>query len=54
MALPKYCTPGLYLELLQDLSWKMRPQFNLFPFIMLAHMPLQTFLYFNAAYVVIK
>ena len=51
---PKFRAPGLHLELLRDPSWKTRLHFYLFPFIVLAHVPLQTFLDFNAVYVMIE
>jgi len=51
---PKFRAPGLHLELLRDPSWKTRLHFYLFPFIVLAHLPLQTFLDFNAVYIMIE
>ena len=51
---PKFRAPGLHLELLRDPSWKTRIHFYLFPFIVLAHVPLQTFLDFNAVYIMIE
>jgi hypothetical protein len=51
---PKFRAPGLHLELLRDPSWKTRLHFYLFPFIVFAHMPLQTFLDLNAVYMLIE
>jgi hypothetical protein len=45
---PKFRSPGLHLELLRDPFWKSRIHFYLFPIIVLAHVPLPTFLDFNA------
>ena len=51
---PKFRSPGLHLELLRDPSWKTRLHFYLFPLLVLAHVPLQTFLDFNAVYILIQ
>jgi hypothetical protein len=51
---PKFRSPGLHLELLRDPSWKTRIHFYLFPILVLAHVPLQTFLDFNAMYILIE
>jgi hypothetical protein len=51
---PKFRAPGLHLELLRDPSWKTRLHFYLFPLIVLAHVPLQTFLDLNAVYILIE
>ena len=51
---PKFRSPGLHLELLRDPSWKSRIHFYLFPILVLAHVPLQTFLDFNAIYILIE
>ena len=51
---PKFRSPGLHLELLRDPSWKTRIHFYLFPILVLAHVPLQTFLDFNAIYILIE
>jgi hypothetical protein len=51
---PKFRSPGLHLELLRDPSWKTRIHFYLFPILVLAHVPLQTFLDFNAIYIMIE
>jgi hypothetical protein len=51
---PKFRSPGLHLELLRDPSWKTRLHFYLFPLLVLAHLPLQTFLDFNAVYILIE
>ncbi|KAI0266903.1 hypothetical protein BGY98DRAFT_462221 [Russula aff. rugulosa BPL654] len=40
---PKFRSPGLHLELLRDPSFKTRVHFYLWPFLVLAHVPLQTF-----------
>jgi hypothetical protein len=51
----KVPSPCLRLELLRDSSWKMRIHFYLFPVLVLAHVPLQTFLDFiNAIYFLIE
>jgi hypothetical protein len=44
----------LHLELLRDPSWKTRIHFYMFPVPVLAHVPLQTFLDFNAIYTLIE
>ncbi|KAH9995320.1 hypothetical protein BJV77DRAFT_991967 [Russula vinacea] len=46
--------PGLHLELLRDPSWKTRLHFYLFPLLVLAHLPLQSYLDFNAVYIMIE
>jgi hypothetical protein len=51
---PKFRSPGLHLELLRDPSWKTRFHFYIFPVLVLAHVPLQTFLDFNAIYILIE
>ncbi|KAF8497822.1 hypothetical protein F5888DRAFT_1613094, partial [Russula emetica] len=51
---PKFRSPGLHLELLRDPSYKTRIHFYLFPILVLAHLPLQTFLDFNAIYILIE
>ena len=51
---PKFRSPGLHLELLRDPSWKTRLHFYLFPLLVLAHLPLQTYLDFNAVYILIQ
>ena len=51
---PKFRSPGLHLELLRDPSFKTRMHFYLWPIIILAHVPLQTFLDFNAIYILIE
>ena len=51
---PKFRSPGLHLELLRDPSWKSRIHFYLFPILVLAHVPLQTFLVFNTLYILIE
>jgi hypothetical protein len=51
---PKFRSPGLHLELLRDPSWKTRLHFYLFPLLVLAHVPLQTFFDFNAVYILIQ
>ena len=54
VAPPKFRSPGLHLEFLRDPSWKTRLHFYLFPVLVLAHVPLQTFLDFSAIYILIK
>ena len=39
---PKFRSPGLHLELLHDPSFKTRIHFYLWPFLVLAHVPLQS------------
>ncbi|KAI0251640.1 hypothetical protein BJV78DRAFT_1282308 [Lactifluus subvellereus] len=51
---PKFRSPGLHLELLRDPSWKTRLHFYIFPVLVFAHLPLQTFLDFNAVFVLIQ
>lgn len=51
---PKFRSPGLHLELLRDPSWKTRLHFYLFPLLVLAHLPLQSYLDFNAVYIMIE
>ncbi|KAI9439198.1 hypothetical protein H4582DRAFT_2119755 [Lactarius indigo] len=53
-AQPKFRSPGLHLELLRDPSWKTRLHFYLFPLLVLAHIPIQTFLDFNAVFILIE
>jgi hypothetical protein len=53
-ALPRFGSPGLHLKLLRDPSWKTRLHFYPFPLLILAHLPLQKFLDFNAVYVLIE
>ena len=45
---------GLHLELLRDPSFKTRIHFYLWPFLVLAHVPPQTFFDFNAVYILIE
>jgi hypothetical protein len=51
---PKFRSPGLHLELLRDLSFKARMHFYLWPILILAHVPFQTVLDFNAVYILIE
>jgi hypothetical protein len=51
---PKFRAPGLHLELLRDPSWKTRIHYYLFPLIVLAHVPLQTYLDLNTVYILIE
>jgi hypothetical protein len=51
---PKFRAPGLHLELLRDPSWKSRLHFYLFPLLVFAHVPIQTFLDFNAIFILIE
>jgi hypothetical protein len=53
-AQPKFRAPGLHLELLRDPSWKTRLHFYLFPLLVFAHIPIQTFLDFNAVFILIE
>ncbi|KAH9953468.1 hypothetical protein BC827DRAFT_134941 [Russula dissimulans] len=54
VAPPKFRSPGLHLELLRDPSWKTRLHFYLFPLLVLAHVPLQTYFDFNAVFILIE
>jgi hypothetical protein len=51
---PKFRSPGLHLELLRDPSWMTRLHFYLFPILVFAHVPLQTYLDFNAVFILIE
>ncbi|KAI0263628.1 hypothetical protein BC834DRAFT_844491 [Gloeopeniophorella convolvens] len=51
---PRFRAQGLHLELLRDPSWKTRLHFYLFPLLVFAHVPLQTFLDFNAVFMIIE
>lgn len=51
---PKFRVPGLHLELLRDPSWKTRLHFYLFPLLVFAHIPIQTFFDFNAVFILIE
>ena len=50
---PKFNSPALHLELLRNPSWKMRLFYYLFPVLVFAHIPLQTFFDFNAVFILI-
>jgi hypothetical protein len=52
-AQPKFRAPGLLLKLLRDPSWKTHLQY-LFSLLVLAHVPIQTFLDFNAVFILIE
>lgn len=51
---PKFRSSGLHLELLRDPSWKTRLHFYMFPLLVFAHIPIQTFLDFNAVFIMIE
>ena len=51
---PRFKAPGLQLDLLLAPSWKMRLWYYLFPLFVFAHIPLQTFFDFNAAFVLLS
>ncbi|KAJ7083939.1 hypothetical protein B0H15DRAFT_802548 [Mycena belliarum] len=51
---PKFKATGLHLELLQHPALKFRLYFYLFPLLVFAHIPLQTFFDFNAVYMLIQ
>jgi hypothetical protein len=51
---PKFQSPGLHLELPRDPSGRTCTHFYLFPLVILAHVPLETFLDFNAIYILIE
>ncbi|KAI0280585.1 hypothetical protein BGY98DRAFT_963055, partial [Russula aff. rugulosa BPL654] len=52
--LPKFRSPGLHLELLCDPPFKPRIHSYLWPIVVLAHTPLQTFLDLNAICILIE
>lgn len=51
---PRFNTRGLHLELLRSPSVWMRVYYRLWPFLVLAHVPIQTFFDFNTAYMLIQ
>lgn len=51
---PRFNTRGLHLELLRSPSIWMKVYYRLWPILNLAHVPLQTFLDFNAVYMLIQ
>ncbi|KAJ7276691.1 hypothetical protein C8J57DRAFT_1310065 [Mycena rebaudengoi] len=51
---PRFHATGLHLELLQNPALKFRLYFYLFPLFVFAHIPLQTFLDFNAVFMLIQ
>jgi hypothetical protein len=51
---PKFRSKGLHLELLRHPSWKFRLYFYLFPIFVFIHIPLQTFLDFNAVFILLQ
>ncbi|KAF7309724.1 OPT oligopeptide transporter [Mycena indigotica] len=51
---PRFHATGLHLELLRNPGLKSRLHFYLFPFLVLAHIPLQTFFDFNAVFMLIQ
>ncbi|KAJ2912283.1 hypothetical protein MD484_g8135, partial [Candolleomyces efflorescens] len=51
---PRFNTRGLHLELLRSPSLWMKVYYRLWPLLVLAHLPLQTFLDFNTAYMLIQ
>ena len=50
---PRFKTPALKLDLLQNPSWKMRLWYYLFPLFIFGHIPLQTFFDFNAVFIML-
>ncbi|KAF5331837.1 hypothetical protein D9611_008947 [Ephemerocybe angulata] len=51
---PRFNTRGLHLELLRSPSIWMKVYYRLWPILNLAHVPLQTFLDFNAVYMLVQ
>lgn len=51
---PRFRTKALHPELLQSPSRRARIQFFLLPFVVFAHIPLQTFLDFNAVFILLQ
>jgi hypothetical protein len=51
---PRFRATGLHLELLRDPSWKTRLHFYIFPLLVFAHVPLQTFFDFNTVFILIE
>jgi hypothetical protein len=51
---PKFNTLGLQLQLLRNPSLSSRIAFRLLPFIVFAHIPLQTFFDFNAVFMLLE
>ncbi|KAI8977777.1 hypothetical protein BD414DRAFT_155356 [Trametes punicea] len=50
---PRFRSPALHLELLRNPSWKMHLFYYLFPVLVFAHIPLQTFFDFNAVFILL-
>lgn len=50
---PRFRSPGLQLEQLQNPSWHVRILYYLFPVFVFAHLALQTFFDFNAVYILL-
>ena len=51
---PRFRTAALHPELLQTPSLRARIQFYLLPFVVFAHIPLQTFFDFNAVFILLQ
>ncbi|KAF9467528.1 hypothetical protein BDZ94DRAFT_962073 [Collybia nuda] len=51
---PKFHSRGLHLELLRSPTLKSRFYFYLFPFLVFAHIPIQTFFDFNAVFILLQ
>ncbi|KAJ7207873.1 hypothetical protein GGX14DRAFT_634252 [Mycena pura] len=51
---PKFHATGLHIELLRNPGFKSRLYFYLFPLIVFAHIPIQTFFDFNAVFMLIQ
>ncbi|CAK5277851.1 unnamed protein product [Mycena citricolor] len=51
---PRFKAKGLHLELVQNPGFKSRLYFLLFPLLVFAHIPLQTFFDFNAVFMLIQ
>jgi hypothetical protein len=51
---PRFRTKALHPELLHSPSRRARIQFFLLPFVVFAHIPLQTFLDFNAVFILLQ
>jgi hypothetical protein len=54
LARPRFNSRGLHLELLRNPSLKSRLYFYLYPILVFAHIPLQTFFDFNAVFIMLQ
>ncbi|THH14293.1 hypothetical protein EW146_g6022 [Bondarzewia mesenterica] len=51
---PRFRSTGFNLRLLRDPSWKSRLHFFIFPLLVFAHVPLQTYFDFNTVFILIQ